>query len=357
MTLAQESPQSAIDDRIHPPFKLVALRDAAAQEGIDAGALLAGTGLAPAALDDAGTVTSVRQFLTACRNAITLDASTELPFRAGAQMRVARYGLYGLALLTRPTAREAAHFAIRFHRLAMPLFRLSLHEDPREARWVLGDLLGLTPADPLHRFLVEFQLSTHVALAQDLWPQGVRPTLATMRHPAGGRTEAAERWLGCPVRFAAPQDSLRFEAQLLDAPLSLHHPPTASVLQSVCERMVARSPWSSVFARRVYTLLAEQPGRFDGMDEVAAALSTTTRTLRRRLDEEGTSFQRILDAVRADLAKAYLTETRLTTDDVANVLGFSDAANFRQAFRKWTQRTPSDFRRQAPPEPRAPLHG
>ena len=74
-------------------------------------------------------------------------------------------------------------------------------------------------------------------------------------------------------------------------------------------------------------------------------LHTTSRTLRRRLHLEGTSYQDLLAEVRCNLAKEYLRGTRMTTEDIAETLGFSDAANFRHAFRRWTGRNPSEFRR------------
>ena len=89
----------------------------------------------------------------------------------------------------------------------------------------------------------------------------------------------------------------------------------------------------------------EVPGRFDDMETLARKLNTTSRTLRRRLHLEGTSYQDLLAEVRCNLAKEYLRSTRMTTEDIAETLGFSDAANFRHAFRRWTGKNPSDFRR------------
>lgn len=100
-------------------------------------------------------------------------------------------------------------------------------------------------------------------------------------------------------------------------------------------------------ARRVYALLAERPGPFAGMDEIAGLLKTTSRTLRRRLLDEGTSFQQVLNEVRANLAKKTLRNARMNGDDIALALGVSDAANFRQALRMWTAHAPSEFRRAA----------
>ena len=333
------------DERIHPPYKIATLVAAAAQEGLHPVALLDGTGLPVSALDDAESKTSSRQFALACRNALALGASPELPFRMGSMMRVSAYGMYGFALLTFRTAREGMQFAQRFHRLAVPTFTLSLQEADGVGRWIFGDLLGLDPAGDLHRFLLEFQLSLQMSLAQDIWSDLVQPTGATLRHARPAHHALYTRTLGCPVLFEQPQDSVQFNAALLDTELKLHNPLTSTMVHRLCERLLEKAASPSGTARRVYELLAQQPGQFPGMDAVARSLHTTTRTLRRRLEDAGTSFQAVLNEVRANLAKEYLATTRLSSEEIAVALGFSDATNFRQAFRKWTQRTPAEYRR------------
>ena len=110
MISARSAASAAADERIHPPYKIATLVQAAAAEGLGAGALLVGTGLTSAALADAEVRTSSRQFALACANAIALGASPELPFRMGMQVRVSHYGLYGYALLTCRTVREGLGF-------------------------------------------------------------------------------------------------------------------------------------------------------------------------------------------------------------------------------------------------------
>jgi AraC-like DNA-binding protein len=78
-------------------------------------------------------------------------------------------------------------------------------------------------------------------------------------------------------------------------------------------------------------------------DSVAAEFNMSNRTLRRRLQEETTSYQEILDDVRAELARHYLTKERRDIDEVAFRLGFSDPSAFTKAFRRWTGQTPADF--------------
>jgi AraC-like DNA-binding protein len=80
-------------------------------------------------------------------------------------------------------------------------------------------------------------------------------------------------------------------------------------------------------------------------DAVAAQFSMSNRTLRRRLQQEATSYQEILDDVRAELASYYLTNEKRRIDEIAFLLGFSDPSAFTKAFRRWTGETPADFAR------------
>jgi AraC-like DNA-binding protein len=66
--------------------------------------------------------------------------------------------------------------------------------------------------------------------------------------------------------------------------------------------------------------------------------------LRRRLADQGASYRQLTDELRRDVAINYLRETAMTVEDIAYALGFSDPANFRQAFRRWTSATPQQFR-------------
>ena len=80
------------------------------------------------------------------------------------------------------------------------------------------------------------------------------------------------------------------------------------------------------------------------MDDVAKQLFMSERTLRRRLNAEGKSFQELLDEVRFQLTKEYLCNTSLPISEVARLVGFSDSTNFRRSFKRWSGTLPSAFR-------------
>jgi AraC-like DNA-binding protein len=89
---------------------------------------------------------------------------------------------------------------------------------------------------------------------------------------------------------------------------------------------------------------------------VAKALKTPSRTLRRHLQLQSTSYRQLSDELRTLVALQYLRDTKMTNEDIAFALGFSDAANFRHAFRRWTGKAPNDYRRQSNEAPNSRPH-
>lgn len=89
------------------------------------------------------------------------------------------------------------------------------------------------------------------------------------------------------------------------------------------------------------------PSGRTGAEDVALALGISRSTLQRRLREEGTSYQAVLDDTRRDMAIRYLTKTTLRADAIASVLAYRDANSFSRSFRRWTGLSPLAFRQQA----------
>ena len=86
------------------------------------------------------------------------------------------------------------------------------------------------------------------------------------------------------------------------------------------------------------------PAGRTGAEDVALALRISRSTLQRRLREEGTSYQAVVDATRRDMAIRYLTKTTLRADEIASVLAYRDANSFSRSFRRWTGKAPMAFR-------------
>lgn len=115
-------------------------------------------------------------------------------------------------------------------------------------------------------------------------------------------------------------------------------------MRETCDQLLAELRTASGLASRVSGMLMQSPGRFPDIESIALRLHMTARTLRRKLQAQGVSYQTMLTDVRRQLAISYLRKTRISIEDIAAALGFSDAANFRHAFKKWTGRTPGEYR-------------
>jgi len=334
-----------LDQRIYAPYKIATLAQVAAEAGIAIDVVLAGTGLGAAQLSDPQIKTSVRQLVAASRNVVQAGAPADTGMEAGSRMHISSYGMYGYALLCCATLRDVTQLAVKYHRLATPTVGMSFREEDGEAVWSFDSIVGLDVDDPLYRFFVEFQFGIHTTLGKDLMGPVFKLSHVRARYAAPADRTPYRQHLRCKAEFEQPVNELRFAVELLDQHPTYHNPITVAMVSEVCERLLEEARRDAGVGAQVSRLLMEVPGRFDDMETLARKLNTTSRTLRRRLHLEGTSYQDLLAEVRCNLAKEYLRSTRMTTEDIAETLGFSDAANFRHAFRRWTGRNPSDFRR------------
>jgi len=339
------SAQTTLDERLYPPYKVALLVDVLGEDGVAPGDALRGTGLDPAMLTDPAVRISYRQLLAVCQNTVALARDPAIALKAGRRIHMTNYGLYGYALVSHRTIRDSFEFAVRYHKLATPTVSMRMREDGPLAAWVIESAFELDRASALYRFIIEFQLAINLSLSKDMIGEQAKPTEVHAVFAAPAHAAAYETYLECrSCFFERPVNEVRFDAALLDAQPSLANPITAAMLRETCDRLLSEMRTASGIASKVHAVLLKNPGQFPDEEAVARELHMVSRTLRRKLAAEGTSYKRILDEVRRQLAVNYLRETRVSIEDIAVSLGFSDASSFRQAFKRWTGKNPSDFR-------------
>jgi AraC-like DNA-binding protein len=172
-------------------------------------------------------------------------------------------------------------------------------------------------------------------------PQEVHVTYA----PSVAAPQDYRETFGCPVFFEQSENKLVFDATLLSARPDLGNEVTYATVSRLCDELMDELQLRTGVAGKVREALLVNLARPTSLDAVARYLKMSSRTLRRRLSEENASFRELLDDLRMQVAIKYLRDTDLTTEAVADALGFSDASNFRHAFRRWTKAAPQDFRR------------
>lgn len=328
----------------YAPYKLFALVQTAAEFGIPAETVLTGTGLAAEALADGTAICTVENYLTACANTLRHCSDPRLPIRTGKSLHLSAYGLYGFALMCSPTVRSGFEIAVRYHGLATPIFEIAWEIRDGLFVWSFPDEDRLSYSRPQRSFLMIQQLAQHVTHVKDIARADRKPIHISVALDPQEPHALFEQEFGCPVQFSAERTEIIYEMSILDDRPPLTNPVTLATLRNACEALIGRVPDRSGLAGQVSRIFMESAAPFPSMEAVAARLAMTPRTLRRRLTEEGSSYSSLLDQVRNDLARQYLEANTFTVDDISELLGFSDTANFRASFRRWNGQTPSNYR-------------
>ena len=152
------------------------------------------------------------------------------------------------------------------------------------------------------------------------------------------------RHFGCEIRFDSPMDLLVLEESALAEPFVTHNEDLLAVMLPGLEAALSESMTSRSLADDVRTALRRTFGERPSVEKIAREVRMSPRTLQRRLEELGTSYQRLLDDVRRDTARRLLVDTDLDAGEVAFFLGFEELNSFTRAFHAWEGVTPSRWR-------------
>ena len=155
-----------------------------------------------------------------------------------------------------------------------------------------------------------------------------------------------QQLFGSKVKFNSTRSVLSFDETSLNLAIVTANPVARDIFRRECDRLLSRDTHRGMISERVQEVLLQSGTEFPTSMRVANQLHMSESTLQRRLAKEGYKFQQLLDQVRNKLAHEYLTGTQLTINEIASLLGFSDAANFRRAFKRWSKQTPTAVRNQ-----------
>jgi AraC-like DNA-binding protein len=205
-----------------------------------------------------------------------------------------------------------------------------------------------TGSTPLHPGRAEFAVTAALRFARESTGENITPVQVSFAHAAPDDISEYERFFRVRVRFSAGANSMIVSAADAARPLRGADEALSSVVRRRLDKILAdRQPHGSgPLSGHVRRMMVEHLGATTiTPDGLAKALGVSRRTFSRRLAEEGTSFRDLLDDVRREFGSALLQDRSLSIADVAFFLQYSEPAAFNRSFRRWTGRTPSEFRR------------
>ena len=300
---------------------------------------LAGTGIDPA-LGDRVTYRQRIAQLSQTLNLIGMDGHW---FESPRQVSISDYGLLGYAMMSSATLEQAVQIAVKYHRMAGAMFELKFMSDESSAVLRIEHLL---PGGEVARYVVEELFIGITWLIGLLLGQDHAPTRIALHYSEPAYSDKHRNYFRCNVEFDQTYSEYRFDKSSLTQRLAESDANTARICEESCRQLLNQMEIEDDISSRVCHLLLSSPGEFPKLDAVAQKLSVGARTLRRRLNELGTSYQKILDDVRRELAIEYLQTTNLTLQEIAELLGYSEVTNFRRAFMRWVEMSPYQYRLQ-----------
>ena len=250
------------------------------------------------------------------------------------------FGFIDYCTMTSPTLRDAIERVARY--VGMLSDRVRLHLEVLEGEASLVRTLERRALDDRH--LTEFTMGIVASRCTEVIGPEMKLRVVELRHAPAAEQRRYAAFFGCEVRFGQARDALVFDADLLARPLKTADPTVASMLDAHAKtlRAGARGDGGVDDIRREIASRLSQGT--PTLAEIAKASRCSVRTLQRRLGEQGTSLRAVVDEVRKETALALLDRPDTELTEVAFLLGFSEPAPFFRAFRRWTTKTPQQWR-------------
>lgn len=320
--------------------------EVAEQHGLPRAKVLACAGLPPTLLDDPAGRLSLQAIWQLLDAIVTLGGRPELAFESGLRMPLTAHGSLGYALMCAATPRQAIEILERFWHLRGRGFVLSVETDDDKL------FFGVTPEILLPTPLRDAQMSGVLTsmyqgirfmmplldTRDEIWLQGSEPErFDTLRDKLP------------TVRFKMPRAGILLGGDMttLDHPLPTANPEALAQALAQCERESALMADDDDIVRRVRAAMIPGNDGYPSPEQLAVTLHLTPRTFRRRLHDQGQSYQQLLEDARRRDSCRLLAQPELEIRRISELLGYTEPANFTRAFRGWTGMAPSQWR-QAP---------
>lgn len=332
---------STFESILHPIVISQVMVNFAAHFGIDKETCLLGTNITDAQLQDGEALISRSQEMRLIENLIlAVPDEPALGFKLGLQYSVSTFGVWGFALRTSRTLREAAEIALRY----LPLSTAYCQIRQLDNDGFFNILLDPSNIPSLLRsFLLEQDIATGINILNELSLAGVKLTKVEFQGPPPEYAAEIEALIHVRPIYYSAHNALCVTVEESNRLLPTYDAQLVLLLDEQCRYQLGRRQKTGITGKVQQQILGPL-GLVASIEEVAKALAMSSRSLRRKLESEDTSYKNILDQERHQIAQQLLQGSNMKLDELAFHLGYTDTASFSRAFRRWEACSPGEFR-------------
>lgn len=280
----------------------------------------------------------LKEFL---ESVLTLTKMPELGLNFGQQLNFTAHGDMGNAIITSKNLGEALQLILKYFKTRTALAEFNFVTNDKSC--VITGGFSLLP-DEMEYFLVDALFVSMFTTRKFILSHSDQDLKIYLKRPKPKNVKPYHDIFGKHVYFSAEKNEYHIAKESLDLTFPLSNPIAREIAERKCQQKMKELIHLDDLVSKVKTLLLATPSYFPNIDELSQSLHMSTRTLRRKLNDLDSSYQTILDDLRKELAINYLQNSQLSILEIAHMLQFSDSSNFSSAFRKWTNKAPSDYR-------------
>lgn len=336
------------DQAIYPSAELFLIKQFMKREGFQPKHWLLGTGLKEEHIKDPETLVSLRQFDIIYHNIFRITKRPDVALALGTSLNLSRWGVLSIAMICAQTLGSALETGNRFRSIVRSRFSLTpvFKKDVTEIVIAREDGMSF-PLSP--SFSHELLITSMQTMIRSLVKSKDVIKEVHLSYAPPAHHEHYQNYFDCPFYFNREKSMIVVSNEVMSKPLPTGNPITEQQAISICkmeaERVAQVQKGDLTWMLRAE--ISKREGPLPSLDDIADRLHVTPRTLRRKLQEAGTSYRRICHEHQLQLALHYLSDPKLKSTAVAHKCGFKDAASFREAFKRWTDMTPQEHRKRS----------
>jgi len=297
-------------------------------------------GLDPALANDPRARYPIDRVAEAWMAAAEITGIPSIGLEAGKFYRATDFHALGYAFLASSTLRTALNRLVRYGAICSPI---AVHVDEDEQSLSLCS--SLPSIDPPASIIMEdCRLSLILAFCRVAAEEGLDPISVTLAHPEPKDTAPYYGLFRCPVTFGGSECRLNFSIKDAGRPFSAANRDLARVNDSVLVGLLRTLQEENLISKVKSAIVEELPSGEPAAETIAKSVFMSTRSLQRKLAEEGTTYTKLLQDVRFELAEKYIADDKYPITEVSYLLGFSDTSVFSRAFKRWSGHPPGHFR-------------
>lgn len=297
-------------------------------------------------LNRPGERVSIPRFMRMGFSAIQDTGRPDVGLEMGKHVRIPLLGLPGFLAMTAPNLAKACQVITMYERLSSTNCRgqSQFYMDNGKG---IASFYSISPYNEYNLFVVDSVLSSWYRVIQWLTGKNDAVERVEVEFDEPDYVQAYHAFFNCPVLFGQKRNCLVIRSDALEWPLLQSDPITYQSMKVICDQQLAEATRNRNLSEKVRDVISPLlEGQTPSIEQVAENLGMPPWTLRRKLQDEETSFQDLLNETRQGLAESYIKDTDLALGEIAYLLGFSSPTAFQRAFKRWAGQSPGQYRKQ-----------